>query len=283
MSKVVKGVFRAVSKVVSGVVKAVKKVAKSPIGKIILAAATIYFGGAAIMGAMGAPAGSGIMGALQGAGAGISNAWTSLLQAGSSALGGNFAQAGSQLSAGFQGTTMAAGSTAAAAAPAASAAGSGITLGGPAPQYGANALLNPSGAVTSGGAAIPAAAAPTAAKTAGFWGTNAGAATVLAGGQLAGGLIQGVGAQKEAERQEQLQAEVRARYNRNVGTPLWGNQESTGYTGESTTNPLIYQRPDYQVAGGPSLLQQGQGLVGGNMNPVFGYAGFPVFNPRTNY
>lgn len=273
MSKVVKGVFRAVSKVVSGVVKAVKKVAKSPIGKIILAAATIYFGGAAIMGAMGAPAGSGIMGALQGAGAGISNAWTSLLQAGSSALGGNFAQAGSQLSAGFQGTTMAAQNAVAAAAPAAS---------GAAGAFGGNIAGTATAAEGAAAGTGLVNAAPKAAT--GFWGTNAGAATVLAGGQLAGGLIQGVGAQKEAERQERLQAEARARYSRNVGTPLWGNQEFTGYTGQSTTNPLIYQRPEYRVAGGPTLLEQGRGLVGGNMNFAgLNYAGFPVFNPRTNY
>ena len=53
MSKVVKGVTRAVSKVVKGVATAVKKVASSKIGKIIMVAAAVYFGGAALLGAMG--------------------------------------------------------------------------------------------------------------------------------------------------------------------------------------------------------------------------------------
>lgn len=107
MSKVVKGVGRAIGNVVKGVGNVVKKVVQSPIGKIIAGAALVYFGGAALMGAVGgasagAAAGSGVLGTLggavsgglSGAAAGISNAWAGLTGAlsggGLSALGQGF-------------------------------------------------------------------------------------------------------------------------------------------------------------------------------------------------
>jgi len=278
MSKVVKGVFRAVSKVVKGVVNTVKKVAKSKIGKIIMAAALVYFGGAAIMGGMqGVSAGTGF---LSGAGTGISNAWTSLLQAGSSALKGSFTEAGKALSAGFQGSTM----------PAASSSLQTVgSLGLKAP-VGSESLLGVGGESTAIGLKPSVGSVvnnpltntlPLPKPDPSFWSTNAAAAGVLVGGNIVGGAIQGSGAQKEAERQEQLKAAAEERYRRNVGAPLWGDQEYAGYTGNSAGNPLIAPRTDYQVAGGPALLNRG--LVGSSMNPTFGYAAFPVFNPRTNY
>ena len=59
MSKVVKGVGRATGKVAKGVGNVVKKVASSKFGKILLTAATVYFGGAALMGGLSSSAAGG--------------------------------------------------------------------------------------------------------------------------------------------------------------------------------------------------------------------------------
>jgi hypothetical protein len=48
------------------------------------------------------------------------------------------------------------------------------------------------------------------------------AAAITVGGQLTGGLIQGVGARQEQKRQEQMAADQKATYNTNIGTRLWG-------------------------------------------------------------
>tara|TARA_B100000214_G_C23973626_1_gene631495 strand:- start:3083 stop:4000 length:918 start_codon:yes stop_codon:yes gene_type:complete len=115
MSKVVKKVGRAIKKVVKGVVKGVKKVWKkvkeSKIGRVVLTAALIYFGGAALSGMWaGGSAGSGFMGTLtggiQGAASGVANAWSGITGATASAVSGNFAQAGSQLAAGAKGQAI---------------------------------------------------------------------------------------------------------------------------------------------------------------------------------
>lgn len=79
MSRVVKGIGRAVKKVVGGIAKAVKRVVKSKFGKIVLGAAAIYFGGAALMGATGSSAaGLAAGGGWAGAGAGLSSAASGL-------------------------------------------------------------------------------------------------------------------------------------------------------------------------------------------------------------
>ena len=115
MSKVVKKVGRAIKKVVKGVVKGVKKVWKkvkeSKIGRVVLTAALVYFGGAALSGMWaGGSAGSGFMGTLtggiQGAASGVANAWSGITGATASAVSGNFAQAGSQLAAGAKGQAI---------------------------------------------------------------------------------------------------------------------------------------------------------------------------------
>lgn len=62
MSKVVKGIGRAVKKVVSGIGRAVKRVVKSPLGKIALSVAAAYFG-APIFGKALSAIGQGISGA----------------------------------------------------------------------------------------------------------------------------------------------------------------------------------------------------------------------------
>lgn len=115
MSKVVKKVGRAIKKVVKGVVKGVKKVWKkvkeSKIGRVVLTAALVYFGGAALAGMWaGGSAGAGFMGTLtggiQGAASGVANAWSGITGATASAVSGNFAQAGSQLAAGAKGQAI---------------------------------------------------------------------------------------------------------------------------------------------------------------------------------
>jgi hypothetical protein len=262
MSKAVKSVGRAIGKVVKGVVKTVKKVASSKFGKIILAAATVYFGGAAIMGAMGgASAGTGFLGtlsgAVQGAGAGISSAWGGLT---GSLTGGGF----SALGQGFTGAYGAgSGAVTAANAAAVQAAGGGFGAGG----YGSVGTTGQTAAGTT------LSSAPTAALTtpppggggiiSNAWnglGDYGKMAAVQGTTQLVGGAIQGAGQQKAMEEQrnyelEQQQA-ARNRYNENVGTNWW----SGGGNGMAQTSPSSYaQAPQ-------------TGLVAGYMTPQERYA-----------
>jgi len=229
MSKVVKGVGRAIGKVVKGATKLVKKVAKSKLGKIAIMAAAIYFGVPAIMGAFGGAAGAGASG-LAGAMNGISGAWSGLTGAASSAMAGNFAQAGSQLSAGITG------------------AGSDAMLGGGDGLVGASmqgsTAISPTGAGSAGvnGAseAVAMGGAPTTALTPPAVQVGAGKeaaqgmvakfmsspyaapAAINAGSQVLAGYGAGKARQAELDRADQLAAEDRARYNTNVGTRLWG-------------------------------------------------------------
>lgn len=267
MSKAVKSVGRAIGKVVKGVVKVVKKVASSKIGKILITAAAIYFGGAAIMGAMGgASAGTGFLGtlsgAVSGAGAGISSAWTGLTGAASAAMGGNFAAAGSSLGSGFTGAYGAGSSAvtgAAAAAPSVFAGGSVVpsatTVGAP-------------NSVFAGGTLAPTSAASTASKglVSGMWnglGDYGKMAAVQGATQMAGGVIQGYGQQKAVEDQRNYEAEqaqlARDRYNQNAGTMWWGGDSGGGQAG----GPV----PVQAYASGPPT-----GLVQGAMTPQQKYA-----------
>lgn len=222
MSRAVKSVGRAVGKVVDGVKNVVKKVASSKIGRVALMAATVYFGGAALMGAIGgASAGTGIMGtlggALSGASAGISSAWSGL----TGALGaGSLSGAASSLGSGFTGAYGAgAGSVAQGISAATTAAGSaaGSAAGAAAPT--AAAATTPTGLNLLG--------TDVAAKSTGLIGKMmaspyAAPALISGGTQLIGGVMQGVGAREEQKRQEQLDATARNRYNTNIGTRLWG-------------------------------------------------------------
>jgi len=141
MSKAARSVGRAVKRVVSGIGKAAKKVASSKIGKIVLAAATTYFGGPMLMGAFegatgaataagmaGSAAGGGLSGALAGAGAGLSSAASGIAGAWSSLLGGNIGAAGTALADGFMGTSSAAGAAGELAGVGTSAFGNTATL-----------------------------------------------------------------------------------------------------------------------------------------------------------
>lgn len=248
MSKVVKGVGRAVSKVVKGVANVAKKVVKSPIGKVLVGAALVYFGGAALMGAIGgasagAAAGTGVMGTLggavsgglSGAAAGISNAWAGL----TGALSGGGMSA---LGQGFTGSYGAgAGSVAQAAQTASQLAANSMVAGNPVVNATNPALIESAAGSTGYGVstATPGFQATNLAKPgliSGAWeslGPYGKAAAISGGTQLVGGVIQGAGMQKAQERQEELAAEerarqeqavedARARYNRNIGTRLWG-------------------------------------------------------------
>lgn len=246
MSKVVSGIGRAIGSVIEGVGNVVKSVVKSPIFKVIGTAAMVYFGGAALMGAVGgatagAAAGSGFLGtlgsaasgALSGAGAGISSAWSGLMGAGSALTGsGGLSGAADSLSSGFMGSNAAGAATVPqglslteGTSALAGNAGSGIgsmpsadySFGGSTPGMkvpGSFSASLPGSGVTPPGAPQGFIEKMMANKYA--------APALISGGmQLAGGLIQGYGAQKAADRQEQLSAEARDRYNRNVGTRLY--------------------------------------------------------------
>ena len=273
IGSVVKGVTKVVKSVVKGVGKIVSKVAKSPIGRILLTAATVYFGGAALQGAFqGASAGSGFLGtlqgAIQGAGTGIANAWTGLTNAASSFMTGNFSQAGSQLASGAAGQAL----------PAAAdvAASGGLTNAQVFAQMGEGAA-----------GALPAAGAAPAGVQAGqgmigrAWeglGQYGKAAAIQGAMQIGGGLVQGIGQQKalEDERRyrEQQEAQARSRYNTNVGTALWGEQPAGGGTAPAGTSGDPYQ-PLYP-AGGPA--QVGTPLIASAMRPMSPIQ-FPVYNP----
>jgi hypothetical protein len=251
MSQIVKGIGRAISSVVKGAVNLVKDIAKSDLGKILVTAASVYFGGAALLGGFGASAagGSFLTGAsagLSGAAAGISTAWGSL-------MAGEFSAAGSALGSGFTGAGAAGAATAAPTGLVSTAmgGGTGVTLGGSGASAGST-LTAPSGALTSGatvpsvGLNVPAsaglntagmssglpvgstlsalntAAAPASSGFLSGLGPYGQYAAVVGGTQLIGGAMQGYGAQQEAKRQEKLSADARARYNTNVNTRLFG-------------------------------------------------------------
>jgi hypothetical protein len=91
VSGVVKGVGDAVSGAVKGVGSLAKQIYDSKIGKAIIIAGAIYFGGAALAGGFGSSAAGGSF--LSGMGAGVSSAATSLTSAWGSVLSADFATA----------------------------------------------------------------------------------------------------------------------------------------------------------------------------------------------
>lgn len=275
MSKAVKKVGRFVKKVVKGVGNALKKFSKSGFGKIILAAATVYFGGAALMGAMGgaSAAGTGFMstlsGAISGAGAGISSAWTGLTGAASAAMGGNFAAAGSSLSGGFTGAygagsgavlgtgtglTASAGGATGLTAPASSAATSGGS------QYALTAGTGNAGLTAGSSTIAPAIGATPAASPgiiSGAW-NGLGDYGKMAAVQAGGKIIEGAGQQKalkeQQEREDQLAENARNRYNENVGVMSFGRN----FGQDSGAAPSVYAKdaPTGLVTGAMTPLEQ---------------------------
>lgn len=249
MSKAVKAVTRTVSNVVKGAVKVVSKVtegvksvAQSKFGKILITAAAIYFGGAALAGGFSSSAAGGSF--LSGMGTGVANAASGLSTAWSAAVGGDFAGAGSALSSGFQDQAVGGMSTGLAGAGGAGAttqAGVGSTMGGAggisgsatqiAPSLGTSSAATGAGSVVGSGAGAGAGAAGSGGIAQGL----IGAAKIQAGTQLVGGLVQGYGAQKATEDQRNYEVEqaalARDRYNSNVGAKLWSENQPDPSTG----------------------------------------------------
>lgn len=227
MSKVVKGVGRAVSSVVKGASKVLVPIyglSKSKTGRKILKvaaiAAAVYFGGAALMGGMSTIGTSTSF--LSGMSSGLSSAATGIGQAFTALTSGNLSGAGTALAEGFTGSG-AAGFTATtptglnivaadaapmavqAATPAAASAATGATT-----STGLN-LLGSDVAAKSTGMIGKMMASPYTAP-----------ALISGSTQLIGGAMQGYGMQKQQEQQQKLEADARARYNTNVGTRLFG-------------------------------------------------------------
>lgn len=230
MSKVVKGIGRAISKVVKGVTNVVKKVVKSKLGKVLLTAATIYFGGAALAGGFqGAAAGQGFLGSissgLSGAAQGVANAWNSLGTAASQALGGNFATAGKALSTGIQGgsATMAEGALVSQPLSIASAPITPPSMT-PAPATGGvdmNAVLGRTPPQMSvPGVNVPPPSSPGLLASA-MSSPYTAPAMIMSGTQLLGGAMQGYGAQKQQDQQIAMAEEEKKRYQQNLGTLLY--------------------------------------------------------------
>lgn len=313
MSKVVKSVTRAVSGVVKGgskVVRSVakgasgliKKIASSKLGKILLVAATVYFGGAALMGGIqGAAAGSGFLGsvsgAVSGAATGIANAWSALGAATSSAMGGNFATAGSQLASGIQGAapTLGAGSVAPVATGTTAGAAGSATTG--ASQY---SLIPGAG----GNEGLRLGASEMIKLNAGGAGTGAAGGGLLSGElakygmitggmQLAGGTIQGIGQSQNLKDQrnyeQNLAAAQRDRIKQNMGeTYTFGEPgESPMTTAIANQAVMPYQMDPNQpmarqyVPYRPAIANAMPGLLSGQMQtPQPGQPQhFSIYNP----
>jgi hypothetical protein len=271
VGKVIKGVAKVAQKVVKGVGKVVKSIAKSKIGKVLLAAATVYFGGAAIMGAVGgASAGTGFMGtisgAIQGAGAGITSAWNGLVGAGGALMGGQgLGAAGSSLSQGFMGAGAAGQAAVGGAAAGTAGAAPGLIQGAvTSPVHMGSVVGTPLG--PAGAAAAPAAGGA-GGWVSGVWnglGEYGKMAAIQAGSQLAGGLIQGVGAQKQQQalwdREDTLASNERERRDQNMRTSFdFGQAEDSRY---SPTQPGV-QTPGLNQTPDPRLVRPG--LIGGSM------------------
>ena len=256
MSKIVRGIGKAVS----GVVKGVKKIARSKVGRVLVTAAAVYFGGAALMGAMGAGGAAAAAGTsgLAGAAANVSAAWGSLWTAGSALASGNLSGAAGALGTGMSGGVAGA---AQAAAPAA---------GWTASSTGLNVLASE---------------APAAAASKGIIGSVLGSspyaapAMISAGTQLIGGAMQGIGQQRALREQREYDLEQaaaqRERYNTNMGTSLWG-PAPTGPQPPVSPLPPVTAPPAVQA---PQTPVAGVGIVNRYMNPGAPMAGVQYF-PR---
>ncbi len=241
MSKVVKSVTRVVSKVVKSAASVIKKVASSKLGKILVTAAAVYFGGAALAGGFGSSAAGGSF--LSGMGTGVANAASSLSTAWGSALSGNFSGAGSALASGFQGQAAGGMTTSMAGAGGAAGAGtSGVTQANiGASMGGAQGITAPAGGLGTvggsigGGAGAGVGAGVGAGAGAGAGGMSVGqglmgAAKIQAGTALIGGVMQGKGqADAVADQrayEERMAQQSRSRADQNIGAQLW-NTPST--------------------------------------------------------
>ena len=265
MSKVVKGIGRAIGSVVKGVAKAVKSVVKSPVGKILLAAATVYFGGAALMGAsQGFSAGSGFLGtitsSLEGAMTGIGNAWTSLGTAASQAMSGNFANAGTALSGGLEGSAVTVGADGALTT-------TPMSMGAPAGLPAAKPVATTPPPTAPAVQTVAEKAAENAATKPGLisqaW-DKLGPYGKMAAVQTGGNIIQGIGQQKALEEQRQYELKqaqaARDRANTNIGTRLWGSPS------DYVDDPMLGYRA---MADRYANIANNAGIIQSNMPVVY--------------
>lgn len=294
MTKIVQGIGDAIGDVVKGVVNVVKgvadgvgdlakSIADSDIGKAILIAGAVYFGGAALAGGFGSSAAGGSF--LSGMGVGVESAATGLSSAWSSTLAGNFGEAASTIGNTFGAAGTAAGESATLAsqiaAPVASnvanftteqiananplAAGQGAspTLNGlagttpPAPTSPFSLAQPPT--IPTG---VPPAIPPGAPPAAGWW---AGVdpylktAAVMGGTQVVGGLISGAGQAKAAQEQRDFevdQAELaRQRRNKNMGAQLDFSAVRAAAAEKAAANPQTVTQWDPQAAARALIAQ----------------------------
>jgi hypothetical protein len=310
ISGVVKGVVNVVKSVASGVGDLVKSIASSKLGKAILIAGAIYFGGAALAGGFGSSAAGGSF--LSGMGAGVSSAASTLSGAWGSVLAGDVGAAASSVGNAWGTAGAAAGQAAgagamtvgAAAAPTAVAAPS-ATIGAPtagaattAANGGVASTWVPSSTglnvlASEAAAAAPAAAAPAATGFASL-SPLAQYGAISAGTQVVGGMIQGAG-QKQAQEDQRdyemrMAQEARDRYNANVGTALWGSNQpvnpTTGMPGANAWDPQQAARdinarysgqPTVSTVGAPGLINRNIGTV--PAGTPMASNNYPVYNP----
>lgn len=321
MSKVVKAVGNAVKSVVKGVTNVVKNVAKgvgnlaksiasSKLGKVLLVAAAVYFGGAALSGGFGASASGGSF--LSGMGTGVANAASSLQTAWGSVMSGNFSTAGSQLAQGFSGEVAGANMAAAPAGAMTTAPVTDYSLastsGGPASAAGAPGSVGAGGVnvttapstlggnigtnpMVSGQGSMLAGSTPSAAPPS-MWdkvisSPYTAPAAISAGTQVVGGLIQGAGQKKAMEDQreyeERMAREARDRYNANAGASLWSSNqpvnEATGAPAAAAWDPTAEARAiNARYAYNPTAPAT-SGLVARYMPQQPNANGYPTYNP----
>lgn len=308
VGSVVKGVVNVVKSVASGVGNLAKSIASSPLGKAILIAGAVYFGGAALAGGFGSSAAGGSF--LSGMGAGVSSAASSLSSAWGSAMAGNFGQAASTVGNAWGTAGTAAGQAATGAmtvAPTAAATTvTAPTVGAPTAAVnggitqanigstmgGAQGLSMPASAPLASAAAP---AAPAAAAT-GFGSLSplAQYGAITAGTQVVGGLIQGAGQKAAAEDQRAYEArmaqEARDRYNANVGASLWSkDQPIDPNTGLPSANGWDAQAAARDInaryGAAPSVATIGSpGLINRNLTSLppgtpMANNNYPVYNP----
>jgi len=306
MTKIVQGIGDAIGDVVKGVVNVVKgvadgvgdlarSIADSPIGKAILIAGAVYFGGAALAGGFGSSAAGGSF--LSGMGVGVESAATGLSSAWSSTLAGNFGEAASTIGNTFGAAGTAAGESATLASQIAAPAANALSLSGGGEVAGdALNATNLSGAgsdaaaYTQGGnptlngltgttppaptspfslaqpptipTGVPPAIPPGAPPAAGWW---AGVdpylktAAVMGGTQVVGGLISGAGQAKAAQEQRDFevdQAELaRQRRNKNMGAQLDFSAVRAAAAEKAAANPQTVTQWDPQAAARALIAQ----------------------------
>ena len=267
VTNVVKGAANIVKSNVKNVVGVIKDVASSKLGKILITAAVIYFGGAALAGGFGSSAAGGSF--LSGMSAGVSSAATSLSSAWGSAMAGELGTAGSTIGNSWGAAGTAGGATAGGNA---TAAVSGIDLGGA-----GSSPANMGTTTVAGGTpppitppATPPVTPPAANMSVGEG--IMGAAKIQAGTALIGGAMQGKAAQEQRDAELEQARLARERYNANAGAQLWGSNQPAPSAGVPATGPQYGAFSYDPMAQAKSLNQQRwdeyqarQGLVSRNM------------------